>query len=160
MDKRFNTGISNKNILERDKRIAALKALVSRLAHDFNNSIAPLLGWFSIIQAEAGESSEIGIYAAKGEQIARSSEQMLQDIMNAVKPERSFHQIQTDFKKIIEDELLVLQKSIPLSVNLDIESKIEECTIITDPSHWRKAISNLLNNARYGLALGGRLRVN
>jgi len=144
---------------EREKRITAMKALVNKLAHDFNNFLSPLIGWFSMIREEAPQNSTISFYTTRGEQIARDFEKRLDEIMNSVRPERKFNPVQIDFKKLLEEEVSNWKKSVPDSVNLEVFCDIDECAITSDFNHWKKAIGNLLNNARYALALGGKLEI-
>jgi CheY-like chemotaxis protein len=42
---------------------------------------------------------------------------------------------------------------------LEVGREIESCTIYGDERHWKNAVTQLLANARYALAIGGRLEV-
>lgn len=150
---------TDKDLAERERRLSSLKALVNKLAHDFNNSLAPFTGWFSLIKEECTPDSNILLYAQKGEDVARGVKNMLEEVMNSVKPERRFNMVEMALDDVIHEELAQWKKQVPVSVNLEIYEEISECNIMSDVEHWRRAISNLLNNARYGLALGGRLEV-
>lgn len=150
---------ANPGLFARDTRVEAMKALVSKMAHDFNNTLAPMLGWFSLIKEEVEEDSPVAIYAEKGMEIARDSEKKLDEIMTLVKPQRKYHPVEFDFKKLIEKEVDNWRATVPPSVNLEINTTLEECKIVADPNHWENGIRHLLNNARYGLALGGKLKV-
>ncbi|MGB9603743.1 MAG: sensor histidine kinase, partial [Limisphaerales bacterium] len=147
------------SLREREKRITAMNALVNKIAHDFNNLLSPLIGWFSMIRDEAPQNSTISFYTTRGEQIARDFEKKLDEIMNSVRPERRFNPSHIDFKKLLEEEIESWRKSVPDSINLEVYSDIDECVITSDINHWRAAIRNLLNNARYALALGGKLEI-
>lgn len=148
-----------KDLVEREHRLASLNYLVNKLAHDFNNALAPFTGWFSLIKEECEPDSTTFLYAKKGEDVATKVKNMLEDVMNSVKPERRFTPVEFDLSQILEEELTSWKRKIPESVNLEVYDEIHECIIVSDPDHWRKAISNLLDNARYGLALGGKLEV-
>ena len=41
---------------ERDERLAALKLVIGRMSHDFNNYLAPILGYIALLNAEEPEA--------------------------------------------------------------------------------------------------------
>jgi CheY-like chemotaxis protein/nitrogen-specific signal transduction histidine kinase len=149
----------NKELEERERRLESLSSLVNKLAHDFNNSLSPFTGWFSIIKEESPQDSQTYIYAQKGEDVSKKVKEMLENVISSVKPERRFNPVKFNLGEIVREELAKWKQQIPSSVNLEVYDDIQDCQIFSDPAHWRRAVSNLLDNARYGLALGGKLEI-
>lgn len=149
----------NKELEERHKRLEALNSLINKLAHDFNNSLAPFIGWFSVIKEESPQNSQTFIYAQKGEDVSKKVRDMLENVITSVRPERRFNPEKFNLGEIVREELEKWKRGIPVSVNLEVREDIRDCIIFSDKNHWRRAVYNLLDNARYGLALGGKLEV-
>src|SRR5438105_7931604 len=76
---------------ERDARLESLKAIAGRLAHDFNNSLVPLLGYVTLIKEELTAGSTSMRYADTMERAARKTENFLDILLLAVRPHRYFN---------------------------------------------------------------------
>lgn len=80
----------------RELRLQAMKALTSRLAHDFNNYLTPILGYVTLIKEAGGAGTQVTQYAEAIERSGRKSEALLDTIMTAVRPERKCAPKETD----------------------------------------------------------------
>ena len=149
----------NAVLRERDERLEALKSTIGRLAHDFNNMLAPMIGYIALIREETGAEGLAGQYAEAMESSARSAEGHLESVLLAVRPNRKFTPHEFNFGGLIRYEMEQWKGTLPQELNLEIIERIEDCTAMADEQQWGRAIQQLLSNARYALALGGRLEV-
>src|SRR5438094_9095852 len=87
---------------ERDDRLEALKKLVDCLAHDFNNMLVPLLGYVALIKEELASGAAALGYATKLENSARKTENLLEEVLLAVRPQRRLNPTAGDLAQVLE----------------------------------------------------------
>src|SRR4051812_14757895 len=75
---------------DRDERLESLKAVIGKLAHDFNNFLVPLLGYVTLIREEIAEASTAAQYAMTMESAARKTEGFLDNVLLGMRPHRRF----------------------------------------------------------------------
>jgi len=144
---------------ERDERLESLKAVIGKLAHDFNNFLVPLLGYVTLIREELAEGSSAIQYATTMESAARKTEGFLESVLLGVRPQRRFNPREIDFAALVNGALERFEKELPPSAQIDIEKSVAPATLYADEAQWQSAIAHLLGNARFALATGGRLKV-
>jgi two-component system cell cycle sensor histidine kinase/response regulator CckA len=144
---------------ERDERLEALKLIVGKLAHDFNNFLVPMLGYVTLIKEELSAGSPASTYADTMETAARKTEGHLENLLLTVRPTRNFHPKPTNFRQLVESVLVEWKTSIPENAHVSASAELCDCLIDIDEQQWRKALQQLLNNARFALATGGNLRI-
>jgi CheY-like chemotaxis protein len=147
------------SLRRRDEKLFALAQVAGRLVHDFNNLQAPTLGYITLLQEEAGGTVETRNYLEAMEQAARHAESVLERIMQAVRPQRSFHRRPTDLKALIEGEIEKWRAELPADRNVEVQAELTSCTVSIDARHWQLAMQALLSNAGFALREGGRLRL-
>jgi CheY-like chemotaxis protein len=144
---------------ERDERLEALVVLASRLAHDFNNYLSPIIGYVSLIKEEHGTSPTVLQYASAMEGSARKAEGVISQVLAAARPHQKWQAAEVDFRHLIETETSEWQKSLPAQAGISVHVDCDACTLYLDSSQWRLVIQQLLRNARFALATGGTLKV-
>src|SRR5688500_9770688 len=144
---------------DRDERLESLKAVIGKLAHDFNNFLVPLLGYVTLIREELTDGSTASQYASTMESAARKTEGFLDSVLLGVRPQRRFNPREIDFGTLIENELRKFEETLTSSSQIELEKSIAPARFYADESQWQNAINQLLSNARFALATGGRLRV-
>jgi signal transduction histidine kinase len=142
---------------ERDERLESLKALTGHLAHDFNNSLVPLLGYAALIKEELGPDASVFEYASKLETAARKTEGFLSTVLLAVRPHRRFAPKATNLTELVRGTLDQWLASLPPSPAIEAKAELAPCTLRLDENHWRHVLQHLLANARFALAAGGKL---
>lgn len=157
--RRRQVAASDPELRERDERLESLKLIIWRMAHDFNNFLAPILGYLTLIREEVAEDSTVAKYATTLEQSARRSESAIESIMLAAQPQRNFQPRLTDLGAIIVQELAVWKAALPATVQIHVEQDLAPCITILDEGHWRRVVQELLRNARFALATGGQLAI-
>jgi len=155
----FRPSPKRKDFCDRDERLVSLGLLAGHLAHDFNNLLAPILGYSTLIKEEFPPDSTGQHFAASLETSARRAEKVLDQTMQATRPQRRFSPQALQFDQLIASETAAWQAELPSTCGLDLHTNLTPCTLVADDRHWRTALRNLLNNARYGCATGGHIEV-
>jgi signal transduction histidine kinase len=143
----------------REERLEALKLLTDKLAHDFNNILAPLLGYASLIKEEAPPDSLVLQYAEAIEDSARKSALLLDNVLLAARPQRTYCPCWFDLGSLLEQELEVWTAVVTANASVSVHREIEARQIHADREQWRIVIQQLLDNARRALGTGGDLWV-
>ncbi|MHB8523533.1 MAG: response regulator [Limisphaerales bacterium] len=144
---------------EREERLESLKLLAGQLAHDFNNFLVPILGYVSLIKEDLGADSPAQQYATALETSARKTENMLDGVLLATRPQRRFRPKLTDFRALVERELDDWTGALPSNARITVTRKLAPCSLVLDEAQWQDAVRQLLRNARFALATGGNLEV-
>lgn len=146
-------------LAQRDARLQSLKALAGKLSHDVNNFLAPVLGYVALINEESSSDLTIQQYAQAIESSTRKTEQNIESILNAVRPQRRFRPKLIQPGSILQTELDSWKKGLPFSTKVTVKEDIEDVATCADPDQWLKVFQNLLQNAHFALATGGELTV-
>ena len=143
----------------RDERLVSLQALAGQLAHDFNNFLAPILGYVSLIKEEVTPDTPARQYAESIERAARKTEASLETIILAARPQRQHRPKKIDFTQLVDRVLTEWTQSLPPTCLITVSRQLEPCTLILDEAQWRVVLQQLLHNSHYALATGGALSV-
>jgi two-component system cell cycle sensor histidine kinase/response regulator CckA len=144
---------------DRDERLESLKAVIGKLAHDFNNFLVPLLGYVTLIREEVSEGSTANQYAMTMESAARKTEGFIENVLLGVRPHRRFNARDLDFGAVVEAALQKFIDGLPPSAQIEMEKSIASAELFADEAQWQNALGQLLSNARFALATGGQLKV-
>jgi CheY-like chemotaxis protein len=131
--------------------------LAGHLAHDFNNLLAPILGYSTLIKEEFPRDSSGQQYAMSLETAARRAEKTLDQTLLATRPQRRFNPQPLAFDQLIASETAKWQAELPPTAGVIVQTNLAPCTLVGDEMHWRTVIRHLLNNARFGCAIGGKI---
>src|SRR5881394_2080380 len=88
--------LQDPTLRERDERLDALKTAIGKMAHDFNNILAPMSGYVTLIKEEASLHSPVYLYASGLENAARSASTIVENILLALRPQRQFSPLRLD----------------------------------------------------------------
>jgi hypothetical protein len=147
------------DLLERDERLQSLGLLAGAIAHDFNNLLAPILGYSTLIKEEFAPDSSGLQFAQSMETAARRAERNIEQTLLATRPQRRFSPRSLEFDKMVVSEVEKWRQELPANSAITVEIDCAPATLMADEYHWRVAVRHLLNNARYGCATGGVVRV-
>lgn len=143
----------------RDDRLDALNQLASKLVHDFNNFLAPILGYVTMIKEDTEPNSPVRHYVAVMETAACQTTGSLEQVLSAVRPQRRFRKRPTDLALLIHEELLQWEATLTRTARITVKSRLDPCQVVVDPDHWRRVIQQLLKNGHYALGTGGTLNI-
>jgi CheY-like chemotaxis protein len=143
----------------RDEKLESLKAVAGKLAHDFNNFLVPQFGYVALLKEELPGNSESTEYLTAMETATKRTEGYIDSILVAMRPERQFSPSEFSLDALLTEALARWSAEAPPGLMVEVKQEIEPCTMVGDERHWRNAVGQLLANARYALATGGRLEV-
>jgi CheY-like chemotaxis protein/anti-sigma regulatory factor (Ser/Thr protein kinase) len=142
----------------RDERLEALKSVAGKLAHDFNNFLVPQFGYVTLLKEELPGESSSAQYLEAMETAGKRTETYIESILMGMRPHRHFSPAEFSLDGVVTEALARWSEPGP-GMMLEVGREIEACTIFGDEKHWKSAVTQLLANARYALATGGRLEV-
>ena len=143
----------------RDERLEALKAVVGKLAHDFNNFLMPQFGYLTLLSEELPADTPAAQYLKTMEAAARTTEGYIESVLLAMRPQRQYAPKDLELDKLLIEAVDECVARIPSRTAVRVERVIEPAPVHGDERHWRKALEHLLSNARLALATGGTMRV-
>src|SRR6185295_7943375 len=149
----------NPLLRERDRRLESLKHLAGHLAHDFNNFLAPILGYLTLIKEAVPGDSPVLQYTDSMETAARRTEGLIETVMMATRPQRCFARARIDFTALIEREISQWEGGLGSTAGINVTKDMQPCTLYADSAQWRNVAQQLLRNARFALVTGGTLKV-
>ena len=144
---------------ERDQRLESLLCLASRLGHDFNNFLAPMVGYAALIKEEVAPESTVSQYAVAMENSARKAEGVIEDILVAARMPRQWRGRAVELGSLVDAEVAAWQKTLSPETRITLRQMLQPCVCLLDESQWWLAIQHLLRNARFALATGGVLEI-
>jgi signal transduction histidine kinase len=141
----------------RDERLASMRAMVGKMAHDFNNALAPLTGYVALLGEEIQEGTASREYLARIESSMGRAEKLVTDILQATHPERTFYPKLTDFTALLQGVTEVWRNALPPSAQISVQWDVGPCRVFVDEMLWARAIQELLRNAEGAMTRGGTL---
>jgi CheY-like chemotaxis protein len=143
----------------RDEKLESLKAVVGKLAHDFNNFLVPQFGYLTLLKEDLPANSPALGYANTMEAAARKSEGYIESILLGMRPHRQFSPREFSFDALVRESTEKWLAEIAEDAGVRLSMNLEAFNFYGDPKQWRNAIEHLLSNARFALAMGGNLEV-
>lgn len=143
----------------RDERVESLKAVVGKLAHDFNNFLVPQFGYITLLKEELGANETAVQYLSTMETAGRTTEAYIESVLLAMRPQRQYSPKQLDLQALLEQALQRWQSELPPSLELRVQPSTVQVSFHGDERHWTKVFEHLLSNARFALASGGTLGI-
>lgn len=144
---------------ERDERLQALKDLVAHLAHDFNNSLVPLIGYLTLLSEDLNPAASGYEYLAKLDAAVRKAEGLIDLLVEATHPERRFSPKRLDLAELLQRTTEGWKKSLPATPPITVSWEFVPAMLFLDEVQWTKLIHHLLQNAQCAMAEGGAVRV-
>src|SRR5688572_31409658 len=146
---------SDPALRDRDERLESLKAVIGKLAHDFNNFLVPLLGYVTLIREEVAAASTANQYAMTMESAARKTEGFIDAVLMGMRPQRRFNPRDVNFASVVDAALHTFEQSLTENAQIELERELAPVDTFVDEAQWQMALGHLLNNARFALATGG-----
>ncbi len=159
MERRKSQWPADPILRERDERLESLKILVGKMAHDFNNFLVPFLGYVTLVKEDLPSDSPALPYLGTMESSARRAESMLESMLLGVRPQRRFSPKSIDLADIAEQAIKKWNESAGAPERVRICSRFDACPLVGDATQWLTVFEQLLQNARFGLAIGGDLEI-
>ncbi|HEX4182958.1 MAG TPA: two-component system VirA-like sensor kinase, partial [Caulobacteraceae bacterium] len=144
--------------LERARRMQAIGALASGIAHNFNNIIAAILGYSEIIEAGMPAGST---QAQQVDEIRRAAERGRELIDNilAFGRQRDARIEPVHVRALFEETASLLRASLPADVELVTDEVASDMVVLGEPALLQQVILNLSTNAAQAMDGGGRIQI-
>lgn len=137
-------------ILMQSQKMEAIGNLAGGISHDFNNILAPILGYTEMLMYDIPEDSKYrksldGIYTS----VIRAKELVEQILTFSRKGESKRKLIK--IAPLIKETLKLLTASIPSSITIIDTIEESDCVVNADPTHINQIIMNLFTNAQHAI---------
>ncbi len=132
--------------LRQSQKMEAIGTLAGGIAHDFNNILAAIIGYTELSLADSLD----------GKTVRSNLEQILQSSMRArdlVKQilafsRRSGHERKSlELHSVIKEAVKLLRASIPTTIDIRLDTNVQDATVMADPTQIHQVIMNLGTNA-------------
>jgi hypothetical protein len=143
----------------RDERLESLKAVVGKLAHDFNNFLVPQFGYITLLKEEIGANETAAQYLATMQTAARTTEGYIESVLMAMRPQRQYSPKKLELEALLNQAIDRWQAELPADLKIEARRQTVPIEFNADERHWNKVFEHLLSNARHALASGGTLEI-
>jgi two-component system CheB/CheR fusion protein len=145
--------------LRQTQKMEALGTLAGGIAHEFNNILAALLGFATLLHHEVPPKSRAGFYVQQVRQAGDRAKELVQQILTFSRAE-SLEREPLELDQVVQEAMTLLRASLPSTV--DIEYHVSEPGVMVQANRTQLhgVMMNLGANADYAMReSGGRLVV-
>ena len=145
--------------LRQNQKMEALGTLAGGIAHEFNNILAALLGFATLLHREVPPESRAGLYVQQVRQAGNRAKELVQQILTFSRAECLARQpLQLD--QVVQEALTLLRASLPSTVDIQYHVSEPGMMVQANRTQLHEVIMNLGANADYAMRQsGGRLTV-
>ncbi len=158
LTERRDGGKTNYNRIQEYTQLESLGTLAAGISHDFNNLLAIIQGYASLLRDSASDPARLGHYAdtildagRRGADVVRQ----LQLFANTHDSELSSSDIHALLHNLIDRNLATWPQNIAITRQFTAEDPI----LTVDPIQVIQAVQRLLDNAREAMPTGGQLTI-
>jgi PAS domain S-box-containing protein len=147
------------NQLYEKQKMEALGTLAGGIAHGFNNMLAAILGFSTLLRNEVASDSRAAAYLhevnAAGLRAKDLVQQMLAFSRRDVQARHAF-----ELRLLVHETLRLLRASLPTTVELRVQLNTHGNMIQANPTQMQQVLMNLAANAEYAMRpTGGILEI-
>ncbi|HUM68148.1 MAG TPA: response regulator, partial [Chloroflexota bacterium] len=144
--------------LQAHERLAAVGQLAAGIAHDFNNTLAVIILYTDLLlrTLELPPRAEERLHIL--EQQAQRASDLIQQILDFSRQSVMERQ-SLNLLPFLKDLLRLLRRTLPESIDIELDYAQDAYVIHADPSRIQQAIMNLAVNARDAMREGGHLLI-
>jgi len=140
------------------QRMEAVGALVSGIAHNFNNMLMAALGRINLLKIQILPTNQAYRHLEKIEAILQRSSDFVRELLTIAQGgERGEKEIIGNINDVINRVLLLIQSSFPSTIEIQTYLAQALWPIKGDASQLEQALLNICLNARDAMPEGGRL---
>ncbi|OAN51489.1 cache domain-containing protein [Magnetospirillum moscoviense] len=138
------------------QRLNAVGQLSGGLAHDFNNLLSIIIGNLAAARERYGNVAGLDDYLEPAQRAGRRGADITSRLL-AFSRRQPLKPQPVDVALLIRDMAVLLRRSLPSSIQMDIADEGLSCWAIADPNQLENALVNLALNAKDAMPDGGRL---
>jgi signal transduction histidine kinase/ActR/RegA family two-component response regulator len=143
--------------LRQTQTMEALGTLAGGIAHEFNNILAALLGFATLLHREVPPKSRAGLYVQQVRQAGNRAKELVQQILTFSRAESPARE-PLEIDQVVQEALTLLRASLPSTVDIQYHVSEPGVTVQANRTQLHEVIMNLGANADYAMRQsGGRL---
>ena len=145
--------------LQQAQKMEAIGTLAGGIAHDFNNILFPILGYTDMLLMDISEDSPLRDSLNKINTSALRAKDLVGQILSFARQEPN-EPILMKLQPIIKEVLKLIRSTIPTTINIIQDIKVDCGPIKADPTQIHQIVMNLTTNAYHAMEeTGGELKV-
>jgi signal transduction histidine kinase len=136
-----------------------LSMLVAGAVHDFNNHVAAVTLFATLVRENSGNPKLVETYSRQIEQASAAASQLCQQLMNARSPDRPIGFRHVDVAALVRYHEPLMRSIVrsPLALELDLPESAPH--VLGDPVQLRQVLVNLVLNGAEACQGAGRIQV-
>ncbi|VAX08676.1 hypothetical protein MNBD_GAMMA25-893 [hydrothermal vent metagenome] len=144
--------------LRRSRKMDALGKLTGGVAHDYNNMLGIILGYAELLQEEVTGQEPLATYTENIIKAGKRGASLTRKLLTFSKssPE-NVHSV--DLNCAIQDSLQMIEKSLTVSIKVDLKLGKELWPVRLDVDDFDNALLNICINAGHAMENGGHLQI-
>ncbi|MBN9888410.1 response regulator [Salipiger abyssi] len=143
--------------MERGQRIESLGRLVGGVAHDFNNTLAVIVGNLELLQNDKDQQAH-DLYVAEAISAANQAAQLTGQLLAYGRKSR-LKPSDAHIDELAREAVRMFERLCPANITVDLRFAAPQAVIHVDESGFRQALLNILINARDAQPDGGRIKL-
>jgi nitrogen-specific signal transduction histidine kinase len=145
--------------LRQSQKLEAIGTLAGGIAHEFNNVLAGLLGFATLLHHEIPPESRAGSYVQQVRQAGRRAHELVQQLHTFSRAE-SVAREPLPVGAVVEEALTLLRASLPSTIDIQYQVSEPGMMVYANQTQLHEVIINLGANADHAMReTGGRLTV-
>jgi PAS domain S-box-containing protein len=145
--------------LRQSQKLEAIGTLAGGIAHEFNNVLAGLLGFATLLHHEIPPESRAGSYVQQVRQAGRRAHELVQQLLTFSRAE-SVAREPLPVGAVVEEALTLLRASLPSTIDIQYQVSEPGMMVYANQTQLHEVIMNLGVNADHAMReTGGRLTV-
>ncbi len=145
--------VQQERLLQRSQRLESIGTLAGGIAHDLNNSLAPIMMGMKMLQLEYPKETEL---LKMFESSARRAVEMVRQLLNFARGAEGERNLLEPSRLVVELENL-MRGSFPKNLELVIRCEPRLPLVLGDATQLHQVLLNLCVNARDAMPGGGTL---
>ncbi len=147
--------------LRQAQKLQSIGSLAGGVAHDFNNILAPIIGYTELAIDQAPKESKLCDYLAQILQCSCRARELVKQIL-AFSRQTEENRRPVRLSLLVKESLRFLRAALPATIDVrkNISEDSESGVVVADPTQIHQIIMNLCTNAAHAMhAKGGVLEV-
>ena len=145
--------------LRQSQKLEAIGTLAGGMAHEFNNILAGLLGFATLLHREIPPESRAGSYVQQVRQAGLRAKELVQQLLTFSHTE-SFVREPLQVVSVVQEALALLRASLPSAFDIQYHLSEPEMMVDANQTQLHEVVMNLGANADHAMReTGGRLTV-
>lgn len=145
--------------LRQSHKLEAIGTLAGGIAHEFNNILAGLLGFVTLLYREVPPESRAGSYVQQVRRAGHRAKELVQQLLTFSRSE-SLTRESLPLDSVVQEALTLLRATLPSAIDIQYHVSEPGMMVYANQTQLHEVIMNLGANAQHAMReTGGRLTV-